>query len=96
MAVILLLVRLAVAQDCGPAVPVDHNCNGIAESDETPVDLTDPECAANIDTYGDPLPSTDWYFDYATYGCEYSLWNVNPIATASAAATSRLASRTPI
>lgn len=47
----------------------DLNCNGVDVVDEVSVDLTNPECLVNTNTYGIPFPNADYYYDYVSYGC---------------------------
>lgn len=49
----------------------DLNCNTIDVADELPVDLSDPTCAETLGADGLPYPNTDYYFDYASFGCAY-------------------------
>ncbi len=56
---------------CKNLLAQDLNCNGIEFSDEVAVDLSDPLCAANVDEYGVPYASADYYVDYASFGCAY-------------------------
>src|SRR5262249_31282570 len=58
---------------CSQNLTQDLNCNGIDVSDEKPVDLTDPACLANTGADGLPLPNSDYYFDYWSYGCKYPI-----------------------
>ncbi|NCG17528.1 MAG: hypothetical protein GWP91_00745 [Rhodobacterales bacterium] len=52
----------------------DFNCNGIDESDERSVDLTDPDCANFIDpTTGAAYPNNDDDYLGQPFGCEYSV-----------------------
>ena len=57
-----LLVLSAIAlggkkdPSCYAEVEQDLNCNGIDVRDEPAVDLTDPECAEQVDENGDPNP----------------------------------------
>lgn len=52
-------------------VEQDFNCNAVDASDETLVDLTDPDCAMNVDENGLPFENADFYFDYFSFGCTY-------------------------
>jgi hypothetical protein len=50
----------------------DLNCNFIDESDELAIDVSDPQCAANIDPEtGVPYDNYDYYYDYQSHGCTY-------------------------
>ena len=67
---------LASAQEiCYSDINQDLNCNGIDVVDENPVDLSDPLCADNQDSFGVPYPNADYYFDYFSYGCAYPVAN---------------------
>ncbi|MCP4806034.1 MAG: hypothetical protein GY913_34400 [Proteobacteria bacterium] len=55
-----LLIAAALAQDCeNTALLQDLNCNGIDAYDELRL-FDDPSC---------DHPSTDWYYDYTSFGC---------------------------
>jgi hypothetical protein len=55
-----------------PDVTQDQNCNDIEASEELPIDLTDPLCAANIDpATGLPYDTIDVYYNYYEFGCTY-------------------------
>jgi hypothetical protein len=72
--ILLLLSRVALAapEGCSNEPYQDLNCNTVHVEDELLVDLTDPECAANIDpSTGEPYPNADYYWDYYSYGCLY-------------------------
>ncbi|MEQ1501126.1 MAG: thrombospondin type 3 repeat-containing protein [Myxococcota bacterium] len=50
----------------------DLDCDTIDVSREPQVDISRPDCAANIDpNTGAPYPSDDYYYDYASFYCEY-------------------------
>lgn len=52
----------------------DLDCDTIDEADEPLIDLGDPACAANVDPEtGLPYDNDDYYIDYGSYGCEYSI-----------------------
>ncbi|HHO51938.1 MAG TPA: hypothetical protein ENK18_13920, partial [Deltaproteobacteria bacterium] len=52
----------------------DLDCDTIDEGDEPLIDLGDPECAAHVDpATGLPYDNDDYYIDYGSYGCEYSI-----------------------
>ena len=74
----VLAAPMASAQ-CMATVDQDLNCNGVAEVDEPPVDLTDQRCLSNVflagPLAGTPYPNRDYYYDYGSYGCTI------PIAT---------------
>ncbi len=66
----LLAASAFAAATCGVEEFVqDLNCNDVEVMDEVPVDLTDPECLAQTNTRGIPLPNADYYYDYVSYGC---------------------------
>ena len=62
----LLLLRIPAfaADECPEALAQDLNCNTKDVSDETPVDMTDPLCAAHPE-----WPNGDYYYDYFSWGC---------------------------
>lgn len=66
----IALISAALAGVCtaDPFIQ-DLNCNGVDVVDEVPVDLTNPECLANANSYGIPYPNADYYYDYVSYGC---------------------------
>ena len=66
--IILLLAGLAWADQAQ-----DLNCNGIDLADEPSVDVLDPDCAAHVDGKGQIYASADYYYDYASFGCEHFL-----------------------
>ncbi|MEN0065596.1 MAG: MYXO-CTERM sorting domain-containing protein [Myxococcota bacterium] len=68
---ILATTGVAHAQ-CSAPEEADRNCNGVPESAEGLVDLSDPLCASNVGPFGD-RDSRDWYYDYGSYGCEIFL-----------------------
>jgi hypothetical protein len=54
----------------------DLDCDTYDASEEPLVDLSDPECAANIDPVtGLPYPTDDYYYDYKSFGCKYPTLN---------------------
>ena len=71
-----LLLLLVVP---GLARAVDVNCNGIPAELETPVDLSDPQCAANVGPSGLPYATADAYVDYGAYGCAWPLPATNDL-----------------
>jgi hypothetical protein len=53
-------------------VTQDLDCDTFDVSDEPLVDMTDPECAGNIDpNTGLPYPNDDYYYDYTSFGCAF-------------------------
>lgn len=70
----ILAFILEARGDCGdPPLAQDLNCNDIGVEDEPSVDLTDPVCAANVDSEGVPFPNADWYYDYGSFGCTWPM-----------------------
>lgn len=64
----------------------DLDCDTYDVSEEPPVDLSDPECAANIDpNTGLPYPVDDYYYDYKSFGCLYPTTDLDPDADLLAA-----------
>jgi hypothetical protein len=60
-------------------VAQDLNCNTRDNAEEPLVDVGDPVCAANVDPEtGLPFPTLDWYYDYQSFGCEYSVADLDP------------------
>ncbi len=51
----------------------DLNCNGIDESFEGRIVADAPEC-----DNGTPKPNQDWYYDFAQFGCEFEVTNLDP------------------
>jgi len=53
----------------------DIDCDTLDAADEQPIDPTDPECddPAFYDAYGQPVVSTDHFYDYFSHGCTYPL-----------------------
>src|SRR5688500_15953210 len=69
---IFFLIAQAFAVVCDDPVDVqDLNCNNVPEARETPVDLTDPVCAASVDDAGETYPNADYYYDYTSFGCQF-------------------------
>ncbi|MEQ1565079.1 MAG: IPT/TIG domain-containing protein [Myxococcota bacterium] len=59
-----------LADTCPETLTRDLNCDAVDAADEPAVDLSDPECAANLDPWtGQPFATTDAYYDYPAYGC---------------------------
>ncbi|MEZ4236348.1 MAG: thrombospondin type 3 repeat-containing protein [Myxococcota bacterium] len=57
----------------------DLDCDLRDVSVEPPVDVSDPECAANIDpNTGLPYPNDDYYYDYTSFGCKYPTVDLDP------------------
>ena len=63
------LALLGAKAPCYTEIEQDLNCNGIDHRDERAVDLTDPLCAAETDTFGNPWPNADYYIGYQSFGC---------------------------
>ena len=58
---------------CYSRLSQDLNCNGIDVWDENPIDLADPQCRETTDESGAPYANADYYVEYFTFGCTYSV-----------------------
>ncbi|MFT6143241.1 MAG: hypothetical protein ACJAV2_001113, partial [Myxococcota bacterium] len=74
MITLLLTSFFAFAQDtdCMQEPETDINCNGTIYEDEPPVDPTLDLCAQAIGLNPEAT-SQDWFYDYASFGCQYYL-----------------------
>jgi hypothetical protein len=76
MTALLITLSLAYAGGlgCYTDLSQDLNCNGVDELDDPDVDIIDPLCNIRRDPIsGEPYPSSDYYYDYVSFGCEYFL-----------------------
>ena len=68
---LFVFAKVGIAAECGTVLEQDLNCNSIDVSEEHPVDLGDPQCLANVDDAGTPLPNADYYLEYDSVGCAF-------------------------
>ncbi len=59
-------------------VTQDLDCDTIDVADERFIDLSDPECADNIDPEtGQPYDNADYYLDYGSFGCTIPVFDLD-------------------
>lgn len=62
-----------IAEPCeNTTITQDLNCNGIDVADEDDIDPLDPECED-----ADTALNQDYFYDYAQFGCEYNVENLD-------------------